>query len=158
MVCSGSARITRRDVLRMAALGVAGLTAGFTFRPSHAEERGHFNFVENANDPTKLEYEHIINIRLPIIAEDGANVPMVISLNNHPMETDHYVKSIQIVSFNDPIVGKGLYEFSPANGIAYIANQMRMDGGDTEVVVIAECTRHGKWVAREDVKVSLGGC
>ena len=153
-----SFRITRRDVLRMAVLGVAGLSASLTVRPSHAEERGHFNFVDNPDDPTELEREHIINIRLPIIAEDGANVPIVVSLGNHPMETDHYVKSIQIVSFNDPIVGKGLYEFSPGNGIAYIANQMRMDGGDTQVIVIAECTRHGKWVARENVKVSLGGC
>ena len=150
--------LTRREVLRMGAVGITGLTAGLTVRPGHAEERGNFNFVENANDPTEMEYEHIINIRLPIIAEDGANVPIVTSLENHPMETDHYVKSIQIVSFNDPIVGKGFYEFSSGNGIAYIANQMRMDGGDTQVIAIAECTKHGKWVASENVKVSLGGC
>ena len=153
-----SSHITRREVLRMAALGVAGITTGLTVRPSHAEERGHFNFVEDSNDPNELEYEHIINIRVPIIAEDGANVPIVIAVENHPMEPDHYVKSIQILSFNDPIVGKGLYEFSPGNGIAYIANQMRMDGGDTQVIAIAECTKHGKWVASENVKVSLGGC
>ena len=150
--------ITRRRVLKIAALSAAGLTAGLVLPPAYAETRGHFNFVSDADNPTELEREHIINIRLPIIAEDGANVPYVVSLENHPMEENHFVKSIYIVSFNDPIVGKGLYEFSPSNGMAYIANQMRMDGGDTKVIVVAECTQHGKWVASEDVKVSLGGC
>ena len=65
-----SSHITRREVLRMAALGVAGITTGLPVRPSHAEERGHFNFVEDSNAPNDLEYEHIINIRLPIIAEE----------------------------------------------------------------------------------------
>ena len=156
MVHSGM--MTRRTLLRMAALGVAGMTAGLIVRPGIAEERSHFNFVGDANNPTDLEHEHLINVRLPIIAEDGANVPIIVSLQNHPMEDDHFIRSIYIVSFNDPIVGKGLYEFSPANGMAYIANQMRMDGGDTKIFVVAECTQHGKWVASEEVKVSLGGC
>ena len=153
-----SPTITRRRVLRMAALGIAGLATGLVTQDGHTEERGHFNFVKDALNPTELEREHLINIRLPIIAEDGANVPIVVSLENHPMDPDHFVKSIYIVSFNDPIVGKGLYDFSPSNGVAYIANQMRMDGGDTTIFVVAECNQHGKWVASKKVKVSLGGC
>lgn len=91
------------------------------------------------------------------IAEDGSNVPIVVSMD-HPMEPDHYISSIHIVNFKDPIVSKGIYRFTPASGQAYIGTQIRMDGGDSEIFVIAECTKHGRWVASRTLKVSLGGC
>ncbi len=112
---------------------------------------------ENLDENNVLEQEHLMNIRLPIIAEDGSNVPMVIAMD-HPMEPDHYIKTLQIVGFNDPIVSKGIYNFTPANGQAYLSTQLRMDGGDATVFVIAECTQHGRWATKATLKVSLGGC
>lgn len=105
----------------------------------------------------ELEKEHLLNIRMPVIAEDGANIPIIVSMD-HPMDPDHYIESIQIINFNDPVVNKGVYHFTPANGQAFIANQIRMDGGDVEVFVIARCTKHGRWVGNKQLKVSLGGC
>ena len=116
-----------------------------------------FNFIKDPDNPSPLEKEHMIDFRLPKIAEDGANVPVEVSMN-HPMEPDHYIKSFQILIFDDPIVSKGVYHFTPANGQAYIYTQIRMDGGDKEVYVIAECSKHGKWVGKGTLKVSLGGC
>ncbi len=117
-----------------------------------------FNVVKDPANPTALEKEHIVDVRLPLIAEDGANVPIVVSLPDHPMTADDYIKSIQIVNFKDPIVSKGIYHFTPANGLAYLSTQIRMDGGDPTVYVIAECSKHGKWVTSKQLKVSLGGC
>ena len=109
------------------------------------------------NNPTDLEKQHLINIRLPVIAEDGANVPIIVSIV-HPMEPDLFIKYIRILNFNDPVVNKGIFSFTPANGQAYISTQIRMDGGDPDVFVACECNQHGKWYASKKLKVSLGGC
>ncbi len=159
---AGAEFLTRREFLKGTfLLGVAG--AGFSVLglPKVASASSHplqfFRAVRDPKSATALEREHFIDIRLPVIAEDGANVPIVVSMA-HPMEPDHYIKSIQILNFKDPVVNKGIYRFSPGNGQAYISTQIRMDGGDMEVFVIAECSKHGKWIASKKLKVSLGGC
>jgi len=154
--------LRRREFMKLAAAGIGGLTAwSLGMRPAFAQESGpyeHFNSVVDPENPTELEKEHLINIRIPKIAEDGANVPVIISLENHPMEPDHYIKYIHIYSFNDPVVSKGVFHFTPANGMAYISTQVRMDGGDPTLFVVCECSQHDRWVASQQLKVSLGGC
>lgn len=152
--------ITRRIFLKRAALVGVGATALAWAPPALlAQENGpgEFQFVQDLDNPTPLEAEHIINVRLPIIAEDGANVPVIISMD-HPMEADHYIKSLQIFNFNDPVVSKGIFQMTPANGQAFFSTQLRLDGGDIRIFVVAECSQHGKWVSSGTLKVSLGGC
>lgn len=154
--------MTRRRFLGTSVVGCGSALLYFLGLPVlvAAEPQPNLKFhqvVRDPKNPTSAEKEHLIDIRLPAIAEDGANVPIVVSLN-HPMEPDHFIRSIQILNFNDPIVSKGVYRFTPASGQAYIATQLRLDGGDAEVFVVAECSRHGKWVAAKKLKVSLGGC
>lgn len=153
---------TRRHFLNTALLGGASALIYTLGLPSEAlagiqKDLRFHQAVKDPKNPTSLEKDHLIDFRLPVIAEDGANVPIVVSLN-HPMEADHYIKTIQILNFNDPVVSKGVYHFTPAAGQAYIATQLRLDGGDAEVFVVAECSKHGKWVASKTLKVSLGGC
>ncbi len=155
--------VTRRHFLHTSALGVAAAAAYALGLPvpvlGAAQRTLQFHqMVKDSKNPTNLEKEHLINIRLPLIAEDGSNVPIVVSMDHHPMQPDHYIKSIQILNFNDPVVNKGVFRFSPAIGQPYISTQIRMDGGDVEVFVVAECSKHGKWVASRKLKVSLGGC
>ncbi|MBI4787279.1 MAG: hypothetical protein HY782_09560 [Chloroflexi bacterium] len=153
--------ISRRNFLQsLAGLLLGGAIAALFPQAARADVPSDLEFFKAVKDPkapTPIEKEHAIDIRLPIIAEDGANVPIVVSMN-HPMAPDHYIKSMQIVNFNDPVVGKGVYYFTPASGQAFISTQIRMDGGDAEVYVIAECNQHGKWVNSKQLKVSLGGC
>lgn len=152
----------RREFLKLVAtsLGVAAVSAAkpWAVFAQSPEDDTPFQVVSDPENPTDLEREHIISIRLPVIAEDGSNVPVVVTMENHPMEPDHYIKSLHIFNFNDPIVNKGFFEFSPANGMAHISTQLRMDGGDANVWVVSECSQHGKWVQNGTLKVSLGGC
>ena len=153
--------ITRRIFLKRAASVGLGAMA-LSFAPARAlfAQEGlpeEFQFVQDVDNPTPLEAEHIINLRLPIIAQDGANVPVIISME-HPMEPDHYIKSLQIFNFNDPVISKGIVHLTPANGQAFFSTQLRLDGGDPRIFVVAECSQHGKWVGGETLKVSLGGC
>jgi sulfur-oxidizing protein SoxY len=154
--------LTRREFLKAASiLGLSSTVLSVLSLAELASASTHplqyFKAVREGKPLTALEKEHLITIRLPTIAEDGANVPIVVSMA-HPMEPDHYIKSLQILNFRDPVVNKGIYHFSPANGEAYISTQIRMDGGDAEIFVIAECSKHGKWVSSKKLKVSLGGC
>lgn len=155
--------ITRRDILKLSALGVGGFVAAALIpKAAYAQtddDDSPFNFVLDPENPaSELEKEHIINLRLPLIAEDGSNVPIIATMENHPMESDHYIKNFMIYNFNDPIVSKGRFTFTPANGLAHYSTQIRMDGGDANVFVVAECTQHGKWAIHGTLKVSLGGC
>jgi sulfur-oxidizing protein SoxY len=147
--------ITKATVLTLS--GAAALTLGWPKELLAQEPEWLINVIDPDNVSTALEQEHLMNIRLPIIAEDGSNVPIVIGMD-HPMEPDHYIKTLQIVGFNDPIVSKGIYTYSPANGQAHLSTQLRMDGGDATVFVIAECSQHGRWATKASLKVSLGGC
>ena len=152
--------ITRRIFLQRAALagvGALALTSGLPRQLWAQEGIENFQTIKDINNPTALEAEHIINLRLPIIAEDGANVPVIISME-HPMEADHHIKSLQIFNFNDPVVSKGICNLTSANGKAFFSTQLRLDGGDIRIFVMAECTQHGKWVGTDTLKVSLGGC
>jgi predicted secreted protein len=154
--------VTRRVFLRrVTAAGFSGAAAIALAKPwwsvfAQDSAAPEFHFADDTSDP--LAEEHAINIRLPLIAEDGSNVPIVITLENHPMEAGHFIENIQMVNFRDPVVSKGVYHLSPANGQAYLSTQLRLDGGDAEIFVIAECTQHGKWVSSSPLKVSLGGC
>ena len=114
---------------------------------------------KKAADPKKLTPEeamHIPKVDLPIIAEDGSLVPIIVSVN-HPMEPDHYIKSIYILDDLSAIPSKGLYRFTPANGEAYISTRIKL-AETTTVRAIAECNKHGKWEGSSDIKVTVGGC
>lgn len=104
-----------------------------------------------------LEREHLVSVRLPGIADDGANVPIAVEMD-HPMEADHYIKSLAVYAFEDPLVTKGIFFFSPQNGRLSLAFQFRMSAGEHRLFVVVECTRHGKWATSRRLRVSTGGC
>jgi predicted secreted protein len=90
-------------------------------------------------------------------AKDGSNVPIIIDMR-HEQKSADYIKSVEIFNFNDPVISKGIYHFTPATGRVHLSTQLRMNGGDANVFVVIECTKHGKWVAHKSLKVSVGGC
>lgn len=100
--------------------------------------------------------EHRIRLDLPLIAEDPVAVPIQVSVD-HAMEPDHYIRSIEITLERDPVPDKGKFLFSPANGRAWLAFTMRSGAGGL-VKAVAECSRHGRFVATREVRVAEGGC
>ncbi len=115
-----------------------------------------------ADDPDLLspfERLHLPRLRLPVVATNGAKVPVVVEMA-HPMEPDHYITRIHVVNERDPVPSKGVFSFTPANGQAYLAFQARVDAGVSEVSVIADCTRHGRWSSTQSINIpdGRGGC
>lgn len=116
-----------------------------------------FRFPRDLKNLTDAQRMHLPKVNMPPIVEDGSQAPIVVEMD-HPMDPDHYIKSIQIVSFNDPVVNKGQFFFTPANGQVYLGTQIRLDGGESTVWVIAECNQHGLFAISRSVKVAAGGC
>ena len=118
---------------------------------------GVFNTPKDLKNLTEVERIHLPKVIMPPVVEDGTQASIVVSLD-HPMEEDHYIKSIQILNFADPVVIKGKFYMTPINGEAFISTQIRLAGGEGTVWVVAECNKHGKWAASKTVTVAAGGC
>ena len=128
--------LARRTIL------VGGLTAFLTPGHGHAQTAG--------------QEEHRPIIDSPTLSEDPGAVPLQISLN-HPMEADHFIRSIEVRLERDPVPYKGKILFTPANGRAAVVFQMRSGTGGL-LKVTAECSRHGPSVSTKEIRVSEGGC
>lgn len=98
-------------------------------------------------------------LKLPHVTSNGAKVPIVIEMT-HPMEPEHYIKSVQVVNPRDPVPLKGMFHFSPANGKVYLAYQARMRDGFANVSVTAECNLHGQLSSSQSIYIpdGKGGC
>jgi sulfur-oxidizing protein SoxY len=103
-----------------------------------------------------LGREHRPVIETPTLAEDPSAVPLQVSVN-HPMEPEHFIRSIEIRLDNDPVPYKGTFLFTPANGQAAVAFHMRSGAGGV-LKVTTECSRHGHFVATRETRVTEGGC
>ena len=116
-----------------------------------------FHIPSDINNLTEIEKIHVPKVTLPPVVEDGNQAPIVVRID-HPMEENHYIKSIQILNFKDPVVIKGQCFFTPMSGEAYFGTQIRLAGGESRVWVVSECNRHGIYATYKDVKVAAGGC
>jgi len=103
-----------------------------------------------------LEREHRPAIDSPTLSEDPSAVPLRVSVS-HPMEPNHFIRSIEIRLDNDPVPYKGKFFFTPANGQAAIALSMRSGAGGL-LKVTAECSRHGRFISTKETRVADGGC
>jgi predicted secreted protein len=148
-------RSTRRGFLvtTSAALGLAAAGAP-PWGPGASEPRG-----DDPEAPSSLERLHRPVLTLPAFTRNGAKVPLAVALS-HPMQPDHFVSSIHIVNARDPVPSKGVFHFSPLNGQAYLACQIRVDHGTSELSVTAACPRHGHWrtTGRLAIPEGAGGC
>ncbi len=148
--------LLRRSLLKKVALGgmVVAVPSLSIFDQVQAAA---FNKPVDINNLSDIEKIHLPKVTLPPVVEDGNQAPIVVEVD-HPMEDDHYIKSIQILNFNDPVVIKGQCFFTPKSGEAFISTQIRLAGGESRVWVVSECNQHGKWAIHKDVKVAAGGC
>jgi predicted secreted protein len=103
-----------------------------------------------------VEDDHRPIIDVPTLSEDPGAVPLQVSVN-HPMEADHFIRSIEIRLDKDPVPYKGKVVFTPANGRAAVSFQMRSGTGGLLKVTV-ECSKHGRVVGTKEIRVAEGGC
>jgi sulfur-oxidizing protein SoxY len=155
--------LTRRAWLGLAALG----TAVAAWRPRPARAQG---FLANlapeepiAETVKRLsggraikDGASLITIDMPLIAEDGASVPIAVEVKS-PMTPENHVKAIYILAEKNPRPLNVKIGLTPAAGQAYVATNLRLaDSGPVRVV--AETSDGSLWVATREIRVTVAGC
>jgi len=97
-----------------------------------------------------------IKLTAPEIAENGAVVPVKVEIKS-PMTAKEYVKKIHVFAAKNSNARCATIELTPANGEAYFATRLKL-GGTQDVVAVAELSDGTFILAKQSVKVTIGGC
>lgn len=97
-----------------------------------------------------------MRLDVPEIAENGNTVPFLITADS-PMTAENHVKSIHLLSTENPQAGVAAFHFSPTSGKAVVSSRMRLSKSQ-DIVALAELSDGKLWVARTKVTVTIGGC
>ena len=144
---------TRRLVL--AAGGVAALAAALAphmvFATPAAVEA---ELKKLLGDRKPLEGK--IKLDLPAIAENGLVVPLNFDVESAMTEADH-VKAVHFFGEGNPLPGIGAFRFTPASGRASASTRIRL-AQTQDIICVAEMSDGKVHMARQEVKVTIGGC
>jgi len=97
-----------------------------------------------------------VTLKVPEIAENGAVVPVTISVDS-PMTDADYVKSIHVLAAKNSNARCIDVHLTPANGKAMFATRIKL-GGTQEVVALVGLSNGDYLIASQSVKVTIGGC
>ncbi len=97
-----------------------------------------------------------IKLKLPEIAENGATVPITISIES-PMTDSDYVKTVHIAAEGNPNPEVVSFTMSPRMGKAEVSTRMRLNKTQN-VRAIAIMSDGSVYGSAKKVKVTIGGC
>ena len=161
--------VSRRVVLRaLGLLGVSAAAAPFVAGgPGTAAGQGNLAALqpEEKVDATLKRLfgsrpikdgSSVIKMELPLIAENGAVVPVTVEVQS-PMTPTSYVKSIYIISDRNRRPMNARFTLTPEMGAASIGANLRLnETGDVRAIV--ELNDGTLLMAKREVKVTVGGC
>ncbi len=166
---SGVGRVSRRAVLRtLGLLGASAAVAPFLAGgPGTASGQGNLAALqpeEKVDQTLKRLFgnqsikdgSNVIKLDLPLIAENGAVVPITVEVQS-PMTPTSYVKTIYIISDRNRRPMNAKFSFTPEMGAASIGANLRLnETGDVRAIV--EMNDGTLLMAKREVKVTVGGC
>lgn len=97
-----------------------------------------------------------IKFDLPAIAENGLVVPLTVDVESPMTDADH-VKAVHIFADGNPLPGVCSFYFTPAAGRASASTRIRL-AQTQNIVAIAEMSNGQLFTAKQEVKVTIGGC
>ena len=140
--------ISRRHLLAMGAAATL-----LPSRPARADEAD--ELARRLMGPFSAK-DGKVHLKIKEIAESGANEPIGISVDS-PMTPADHVKAIHVLAEGNPYPVVASWYLTPRSGKAEVNFRMRL--AKTQVVRAYAVTSDGQvWLARQEVKVSIGGC
>jgi sulfur-oxidizing protein SoxY len=97
-----------------------------------------------------------VELKAPEIAENGAVVPIKVSVES-PMTDKDYVKAIHVLATKNFNARCANVFLTPANGKALFGTRIKL-GGTQDVVAVVEMSDGSFLSASQNVKVTIGGC
>jgi len=97
-----------------------------------------------------------IGLELPQIAENGNTVPIAFEVDS-PMSESDYVKAVHVFAEKNPLPNVATFHFTPRSGKARASTRMRL-AKTQNIVAVAEMSDGSVYMAKTEVKVTIGGC
>jgi sulfur-oxidizing protein SoxY len=111
--------------------------------------------MREAVGPTEPE-EGGMALRLPALAENGAQVPLTVTVDS-PMTAEQHVVSIHVFATRNPTPGVASFHLSPALARAEVQTRIRL-AEDQQVVALAVLSDGRVLRAAAETRVAVGGC
>ncbi len=148
-------QVSRREALATAGLGLAALMAGGFRAPAHAsleDVRAAMKTILNGAEPQ----EGRVRLIMAEVAENGATVPYTVTVDS-PMTDGDYVKGIHIFADGNIFPQASSFHLTPGCGVAEVSARMRL-ARTQNVYALAAMSDGSFYLARTEVKVTIGGC
>jgi len=97
-----------------------------------------------------------VHMKAPEIAENGAVVPVTITVDS-PMTDADYVKAIHVFATKNANVRCADVMLTPINGKAMFAARVKL-GTSQEIMALVETSKGEFLSTSQNVKVTIGGC
>ena len=94
---------------------------------------------------------------MPVVAEDGRVVPVIIEAPDLPMTAENYVKAVHLIVDHNPDPHLAAFDLTPAMGKLSLQFRIKMKR-TTWVRAIVETSTGEVWADYARVNVSLNGC
>jgi sulfur-oxidizing protein SoxY len=163
----GEQMITRRTMLgTLGVLGAAAATGVVTVGAprSTAAQQPQLGQQETVQDALKRLFGArpikdgggLVKLDVPLIAENGAVVPVSIEAQS-PMTPQNHVKGIYVIADKNRIPVVTHVTLAPEAGVAFMGANIRL-GETTDVRAIVEQSDGTLLQVKREVKVTVGGC
>jgi len=153
----------RRDFFKQlgAAVAVTAFVPAMSFAADAPKPKGPNAFsykkaVEVITGGKAVETSSKVQLKVPEIAENGAVVPVTVTVDN-PMTNSDYVKAIHIFATKNGNTRCIDVFLTPDNGKAMFATRIKL-GETQEVAALVELSNGKFLTAAQSVKVTIGGC
>jgi sulfur-oxidizing protein SoxY len=143
---------TRRDFMMIAA---GGAVLALLPLPALATPQQVADEIKKLYGDKKLA-EAKIKLDLPSIAENGLVVPLAFEVES-PMTDADYVKAVHLFSEGNPVPQIASFFFTPMAPKAAASIRIRL-AQSQNIVAVAEMSKGDVFIARKEVKVTIGGC
>jgi len=145
-------RLDRREALKAAGAGVLALGFATT---AHATPEAAAEALAKIPGGAAASMSDKVTISLPEIAENGATVPVGVSVDS-PMTADSFVKHIHVFAEGNPSPETISFNLTPT-GKAEVNTRIRLSKTQN-VLVVAVMNDGSVLTNKKEVKVTIGGC
>lgn len=146
----------RRDLLRAAGLGALALAGSGLAAGQAMATPEEVSMIIDEITKNKKPAEGKITLDVPEIAENAATVRTTIAVDS-PMTPDNHVKAIHVFGEGNPAPNIVSFNLGPSIAQAKVTTRIRL-AQTQNVVAVAVMSDGSAYVAKKEVKVTIGGC
>jgi sulfur-oxidizing protein SoxY len=158
----------RRFLQAMVAAGSSAAVVKEIFRSSYAWAQARVSGMPLPDEPVEATLKRVfgrrpltsgngkITLELPVIAEDGGNVPVAVEATL-PVSGRTRLISIHVIADNNRLPLLAKFSFTADSGTAFIATSIRL-AMTTDVRAVAEMSDGTLYAATKHIRVMVSGC